>query len=171
MTASGRRQGDPGGLSPGILRGMERRARITGRIGAWKRRLQRTRLECRECEVICERVISPQHCVDSGCSSVYVYEEEDTKMFGCLHKVFAPELDLSVFEERRGRARGQNVYGALKLNRAPRRQCKVTVEQGYPAAATTVTCSNPTFFHQPTGTPEESIRLTSNLPPEPQPQD
>ena len=57
-------------------------------------------LECRECEVICERVVSPQHCLDSGCSSVYVYEDDDTKMFGCLHKVFAAELDLAAFARR-----------------------------------------------------------------------
>ena len=86
---------------------MDKRSRISDKFVAWRRRLQRTRLECRECEVICERVVSPQHCLDSGCSAVYVYEDDDTKMFGCLHKVFAPELDLSVFEQRRGRARGR----------------------------------------------------------------
>ena len=88
---------------PGILTPMEKRPRITGRFVAWTRRLQRTRLECRECEVICERVISPQHCLDSGCSSVYVYEDDDTKMFGCLHKVFSSELDLAAFSQRPGR--------------------------------------------------------------------
>jgi hypothetical protein len=150
---------------------MEKRPRITGRFVAWTRRLQRTRLQCRECEVICERAISPQHCLDSGCSSVYVYDDDDTKMFGCLHKVFSSELDLAAFSQRPGRPRGADTWGALRLNRAPRRQCKVTVEQGYPAAAATATCSNPTFFHHPTGAPEERIRLTTNLPPEPQAQD
>ncbi len=91
-------------------------------------------------------------------------------MFGCLHKVFAPEFDLSAFENRRGRARGVDTYGAIKLNRSPRKQCKVWVEQAYPGAASAA-CSNPTFFHQPTGTPEDRIRFTTNLPPEPQPQD
>jgi hypothetical protein len=150
---------------------MDKRPRITGRFIAWTRRLQRTRLECRECEVICERVISPQTCLDSGCSSVYVYQEDDTKMFGCIHKVFAPELDLAAFSERTRRSRGSDAYGTIRLSRSPRRQCKVTVEQGYPAAAATASCTNPTFFHHPTGTLEESMRLTTNLPPEPQTQD
>jgi len=150
---------------------MDKRARISDRFASWKRRLQRTRLECRECEVICERVISPQHCLESGCSAVYVYQDDDTRMFGCLHKVFAPELDLAKFEERGGRTRGVDTYGTIRLNRAARRQCQVTVEQAYPAAATRTYCSNPTFFHQPAGPPEESMRLTTNLPPEPQPQD
>jgi hypothetical protein len=153
---------------PGILTRMERRPRITDRFAAWKRRLQRTRLECRECEVVCERVVWPQHCLDSGCSSVYVYQDDDTKMFGCLHKVFAPDLDLSAFEDRRGRTRGGDPYGTIRLSRAPRKQCKITIEQGYPAAAASAYCCNPTFFHQPTGSPEERIRLTTNLPPEPQ---
>jgi hypothetical protein len=146
------------------------RPRITDRFAAWKRRLQRTRLECRECEVICERVVSPQHCLDSGCSSAYVYEDEDTKMFGCVHKVFAAELDLAVFEQA-GHRRGSDGYGALRLNRSPRKQCRITVEQGYPAAMSAGSCSNPTFFHQPSGEPEGRMKLTTKLPSEPQPQD
>jgi hypothetical protein len=147
---------------------MEKRPRIGDRWAAWKRRLQRIRLECRECEVICERVVSPQHCLDSGCSSVYVYQDDDTKMFGCLHKVFAPDLDLAAHERSAGR-RGADPYGTFKLHRAPRKQCKVSIEQGYLALALTTVCSNPTFFHYPTGPPEETMRLTTNLPPEPQP--
>ena len=154
----------------GILGTMERRARISDRFSAWRRRLQRTRLECRECEVICERVVWPQHCLDSNCSSVYVYEDDDTKMFGCLHKVFAPDLDLSVFERRGGR-RAADTYGTIKVTRTPRKECKITVEQGYPALAASTVCCNPTFFHQPAGAPEERIRLTTNLPSEPQTQD
>jgi len=150
---------------------MDKRPRITGRFAAWKRRLHRTRLECRECEVICERVVSPQHCLDSGCCSVYVYEDDDTKMFGCLHRVFAPELDLAAFAEKGGRGRDSGAYGPLRLNRSPRRECRITVEQAYPAAQATGCCSNPTFFHQPAGAPEERIRLTTNAPSEPQPQD
>jgi hypothetical protein len=157
--------------SPGILTAMDKRPRIGDRFIAWKRRLHRARLECRECEVICERVVSPQHCLRSGCSSVYVYEHEDGKVFGCVHMVFAPEFDLAAFEERQGRGRNADFYGAIKLNRMPRRQCKVTVEQGYPAAAARTFCTNPTFFHQPAGSPEESMRLTTNLPAESQPQD
>jgi hypothetical protein len=98
-----------------------------------------------------------------------VYEDDGTQMFGCLHKVFAPELDLAAFRQKGGRGRGSDALGALRVSRSPRRECRVTVEQGYPAALTTGCCSNPTFFHQPSGPPEERIRLITNLPPEPQP--
>jgi hypothetical protein len=148
---------------------MEKHSRISDRFAAWKRRLHRTRLECRECEVICERVVWPQHCLDSGCSAVYLYEDGETRMFGCLHKVFAPDLDAAAFEQSRPRGRGSDAWGTVKLSRQPRRQCKVTVEQGYPAAASTAYCSNPTFFHHPTGAPEERMRLITNLPAEPRP--
>jgi hypothetical protein len=150
---------------------MEKRPRITDRFAAWRRRFHRTRLECRECEVICERVVSPQHCLDSGCPSVYFYDDEDTRMFGCLHKVFAPELDLAVFAQKGGRGRSHDGYGAIRLSRSPRKQCRIAVEQAYPAAMPAGSCGNPTFFHQPGGSPEERMTLTSNLPPEPQPQD
>jgi hypothetical protein len=150
---------------------MDKRPRITSRFAAWKRRLHRVRLECRECPVICERVVSPQHCLDSGCSSVYVYEDDGTKMFGCLHKVFAPELDMAAFSEPGGRGRTTDLYGPIRVSRAPRRQCKISVEQAYPAALSASSCSNPTFFHHPAGGPDERMRLTTNLPPEPQTQD
>lgn len=150
---------------------MDNRSRIADRLAAWTRRLHRTRLECRECQVICEKVISPQHCLDSGCSSVYVYEEEGTRMFGCLHKVFLPELDMAMFSSEAGRDRVPDRYGAIRLHRTPKRQCRVAVEQGYPAAAAATVCVNPTFFHQPTGAPEERMRFTTNLSSEPGPQD
>jgi hypothetical protein len=148
---------------------MDKRPRVTARFASWKRRFHRTRLACRECEVICERVVSPQQCLDSGCSSVYVYQDDDTKMFGCLHKVFAPELDLAVFTAKAGRGRGSDGFGVIRLHGSPRRECTVTVEQAHPAAFATGCCSNPTFFHQPSGGPEERMKLTSNVPPEPQP--
>jgi hypothetical protein len=81
------------------------------------------------------------------------------------------DLDLAAFGEKGRRGRGFEAWGPVRLNRSPRRQCRITVEQAYPAALATSSCSNPTFFHQPSGAPEERIKLTTNIPPEPQPQD
>jgi hypothetical protein len=78
---------------------------------------------------------------------------------------------MAAFSGESGRGRGSDRYGSIRVNRAPRRQCRVTIEQAYPAALNASSCSNPTFFHNPSGTPEEMIRLTTNLPPEPQTQD
>ncbi len=129
----------------------------------WKSRRKRLRLECRECEVICERVVSPWHCLKSGCRYVYVFKDPETSYFGCLHKVFAPELDLAAFENasRQGARRG-DPYGSLRVNRSPRPECRVSIEQAYSSEAGSVSCCNPTFFHHPSGPAEEGIRLTAN---------
>jgi len=154
--------------------------RIDDASGSWRNVRQRLRLECRECEVICERVVSPWHCLKSGCPYVYVFEERDTSYFGCLHKVFAPELDLAAFSGtnagasgpvgvgRVGARGGRSVdpYGHLRLNRSPRAECVVTIEQAYPALATPGCCCNPTFFLHPAGSAKESIKLTSNVGPD-----
>lgn len=102
---------------------------------------------------------------------MYVYEDGGAMLFGCLHKVFAAELDLAAFTTAACLVRGSDSYGSLRLNRSPRRQCKITVEQAYPAALADGVCCNPTFFHNPAGAPDERIRLTTNFPPEPQPSD
>lgn len=133
-------------------------------LRSWERR--RARLECRECEVICERVVSPWHCLRSQCRFVYVYEEEGTKYFGCLHKVFLPDLDLAAFtKEHTGGSRGRDPYGHLRVARSPLPQCRVSVEQAYEALYSSSSCCNPTFFHYPAGPEEDRIRLTANVGP------
>lgn len=133
---------------------------------SWRDQRRRLRLECRECEVICERVVSPWHCLTSSCPYVYVYEEDDTAYFGCLHKVFSPELDLAAFAAARTKgARAADPYGYLRVNRRPRAECHVRIEQAYPALASPGCCCNPTFFLDPGGAPEDTIRVTSNTSP------
>lgn len=155
--------------------------RIDDASSSWRSMRQRLRLECRECEVICERVVSPWHCLKSGCPYVYVFEERDTSYFGCLHKVFAPELDLAAFTDANGAnagsvgaggtgtrgGRSADPYGHLRVNRSPRPECAVTIEQAYAALATPGCCCNPTFFLHPAASAQESIRLTSNVGPGP----
>jgi hypothetical protein len=129
----------------------------------WRTRRQRLRLECRECEVICERVISPWRCLKSGCDAVYAYEDGETTYFGCLHKVFSPELDLAAFSpSEQGAARGRSdPYGAIRISRSPRPHCRVTIEQAYEVGSTGGMCCNPTFFHHPAGDGENEMRLTA----------
>ena len=118
------------------------------------------RLECRECEVICERVVSPYRCLRSGCSAVYSYEDGDTTYFGCVHKVFAPELDLAAFDDPgTGRRRRVDPYGLIRVTRPPKPQCPVTIEQAYDTLHGTAHCCNPTFFQHPASPASEKIRL------------
>jgi hypothetical protein len=129
----------------------------------WKNRCKRLRLECRECEVICERVVSPWHCLKTSCRYVYVFEDPETSYFGCLHKVFAPELDLAAFVGPSGAGgRSGDPYGHLRVARSPRPECRTTIEQAYSSVSDHVCCSNPTFFHRPGGPVGEGIRLTVN---------
>jgi hypothetical protein len=131
-------------------------------VRMWRNGRERLRLECRECEVICERVVSPWQCLRSQCSCIYVFDDGETSYFGCLHKVFAPELDLAAFSEQRARSgRGSDPYGPLRVSRTPRPQCSVTIEKAYEIPAEAATCCNPTFFHHPLGREEDRMRLTS----------
>jgi hypothetical protein len=138
---------------------------------AWRNQRQRLRLECRECEIICERVVSPWHCLRSGCSYVYAYEDWETTYFGCLQKVFAPELDLAAFSSVAARSepgvvarvrQGSDPYGLLRVTRSPLPHCRVTIEQAYVSDSERSGCCNPTFFHHPTGPLDEGIRMTTN---------
>lgn len=125
------------------------------------------RLECRECEVICERVVSPYRCLRSGCSAVYAYEDGDTTYFGCVHKVFAPELDLAAFDDPgEGRRRRVDPYGLVRVTRPPKPHCPVTIEQAYDTLHGTAGCCNPTFFQHPTSPASERIRLIDRSAPD-----
>jgi hypothetical protein len=150
------------------------------------------RLECRECEVICERVVHPWHCLRSGCEYVYAFEDDDTMYFGCLWKVFPGEFNMAVFADapggaeqdaatagsggtaKRGRlarkgqrrrtVKASDPYGAVRITRPPRPQCKVSIEQAYDGMSANTNCCNPVFFHQQFGGGADSIKLTAATP-------
>ncbi|MBE0428253.1 MAG: hypothetical protein IBX61_00055 [Thermoleophilia bacterium] len=86
-------------------------------------------LECAECGVLCEKVIYPANCFNSGCKYIYSYDEGNSgTYFGCLYKVFAVEIDLEGFKELEKRKGG---FGAVKVVRPPLDRCSVTVEKAY----------------------------------------
>ena len=85
-------------------------------------------LECTECGVLCEKVIYPANCFDSGCKYIYSYDEDDSTYFGCLYKVFGVEIDLEGFRELEKRKGG---FGAVKVVRLPLERCTITVEKAY----------------------------------------
>ncbi len=148
---------------------MERTDNRTDEVVPWRSRRQRLRLECRECEAICERVVSPWQCLKAKCDCIYSYGDSGTTYFGCLHKVFTAELDLAAFPVERPRAgREGDPYGLLRVRNAPRPHCRVTIEQAYDVGSIAASCCNPTFFHHPLGAEEDKIRLSTG-PSEPGP--
>jgi hypothetical protein len=150
---------------------MERTNRGIDEATAWKIRRRRLRLECRECEVVCERVVSPWRCLKSDCEFIYAFEDDETTYFGCLHKVFSPELDLAAFVNSKGRP-GQRLdpYGLIRVTGAPRPCCQVTIEQAYSSSSAAGNCCNPTFFQHPATPSDDTIRLFTRPASEPRPE-
>src|SRR5665648_1272737 len=80
-------------------------------------------LDCKECGVLCEKVVYPANCIDSECKYIYSYDQAGSTYFGCLYKVFAVEIDMAGFLELEKRKGG---FGAVKVVRPPRERCQVT---------------------------------------------
>src|SRR5688500_19417706 len=55
--------------------------------------------ECRRCSTFCDRVIAPAACIAQECPFLYSYDEplSGRRFMGCMHKVFATEIDVELF--------------------------------------------------------------------------
>jgi hypothetical protein len=113
------------------------------------RAIRRTELnECRQCTTVCDRVIHPASCVAASCPSLYQYDDplSGRRYMGCLHKVFATEIDVQLFEEAERTRAG---YGAVKLAGAPLRRCAFHVERAFERGELAEPCVNRRFFDWP----------------------
>ena len=113
------------------------------------RAIRRTQVnECRQCSTFCDRVIRPSSCVAAACPSLYQYDDPLTgrRFMGCLHKVFATEIDVALFEEAE---RSRTGFGSVKLAGAPLAHCDFQVEQAYDSHGWNDTCVNRRFFDWP----------------------
>ena len=104
--------------------------------------------ECRQCSTFCDRVIRPATCIESGCPALYQYDDplSGNRYMGCLHKVFATEIDVALFNEAEKTRSG---YGAVKVARAPKRRCHFEVERAFDFRAPAAPCTNRRFFDWP----------------------
>jgi hypothetical protein len=104
--------------------------------------------ECRQCSTFCDRVIRPATCVQAACPSLYQYDDPLTgrRYMGCVHKVFATEIDVALFEEAERTRAG---FGAVKLAGTPLRRCEFQVERAYDFPDANETCVNRRFFDWP----------------------
>jgi hypothetical protein len=57
-------------------------------------------VECRRCEVHCDKVVYPAACAENGCPFLYAYEEFGHTYVGCMQKVFEVEIDLDCCSRR-----------------------------------------------------------------------
>ena len=104
--------------------------------------------ECRQCCAFCDRVVHPSGCIESGCSYLYLFDDEDTgtRYMGCMNKVFSVEIDVELFREAERTRVG---YGGVKLAGEPLPQCQIAVDRAYQGDSAAFDCVNPAFFESP----------------------
>ena len=115
-------------------------------------------LECRRCEVHCDRVVYPGACIARGCPFVYAYEAWGQTCMGCLHKVFDVEIDVDVLSELEGRRDG---FGAVKARRSPLPMCHSEISACYEHRLDELGCRNPEFHELPLERP--SFRVFAHV--------
>ena len=116
------------------------------------RAIRRTQVnECRQCSTFCDRVIRPATCVAAACPALYFYDDplSGRRYMGCVHKVFATEIDVELFQAAERTRAG---FGAVKLAAAPLRRCQFDVERAFEPADEP--CINPRFFDWPDEAPD-----------------
>ena len=110
-------------------------------------------VECRRCEVHCDKVVYPSACTERACPFLYAYEDHGHTYIGCMQKVFEVEIDLDLLRaaERMGE------FGAVKAVRKPLPMCRGEVESTYASRTDALGCHNPEFFELPLGEPTFKI--------------
>jgi hypothetical protein len=104
--------------------------------------------ECRQCCSFCDRVVHPSGCIESGCSFLYLYDDEETgtRYMGCMNKVFRAEIDVAVYEASQ---RTRHGFGGVKMTGVPIEPCRISVEMAYDGHGDAFDCVNPAFFARP----------------------
>lgn len=102
-------------------------------------------VECRRCEVHCEKVVYPGACIRMACPFVYAYEAWGHTYVGCMQKVFDVEIDLSLLEA----AEAEDGFGGVRARRAPLPMCEVEVVPCYRSREDELGCRNPEFHELP----------------------
>jgi hypothetical protein len=106
-------------------------------------------VECRRCEVHCDKVVYPRACVERECPFLYAFEEAGHTYVGCLQKVYDVEIDRDLLLE----ADASGGFGAVRATRQPLPICEVEVASCYESKGDELGCVNPEFFELPVGTP------------------
>ena len=115
-------------------------------------------VECRRCEVHCDKVVYPGACIERSCPFVYAYEAWGHTYIGCMQKVFAVEIDLDLLRAAESRREG---FGAVKAIRAPLPMCRTEVSACYETRGDDLGCRNPEFHEIPRSRP--SFRIFAQI--------
>jgi hypothetical protein len=115
-------------------------------------------VECRRCEVHCDKVVYPAACLERSCPFVYAYEEHGHTYMGCMQKVYRVEIDLEMLRAAEGRREG---FGAVKAFRNPLPMCDAEVDPCYEHRGGELGCVNPEFKELPAASP--TFRVIARL--------
>jgi hypothetical protein len=117
-------------------------------------------VECRRCDVHCDKVVYPGACLERSCPFAYAYEAWGHTYVGCMQRVYAVELDLDLLRAAEARPQG---FGGIRAMRAPLPMCKVEVSTCYEGREDALGCRNPEFHELPVERP--SFRVFAKLDP------
>ena len=115
-------------------------------------------VDCRGCEVHCDKVVYPSSCIDRSCPSAYAYQEHGHTYIGCMQKVYEAEIDLEMLRMAERRRDG---FGAIRAIRAPLPMCRSEIEPCYEHRSGELGCVNPEFSELPVGEP--TFRVIARL--------
>jgi hypothetical protein len=115
-------------------------------------------VECRRCDVHCDKVVYPGVCLERSCPFVYAYEAWGRTYMGCMQKVFDVEIDLDLLQAAQAQRGG---FGGVRARRAPLPMCGVEVSRCYELRGDDLGCRNPEFHEVPRGRP--SFRVFAQI--------
>ncbi|HET7567445.1 MAG TPA: hypothetical protein VFJ91_05600 [Gaiellaceae bacterium] len=115
-------------------------------------------VECRQCEVHCDKVVYPSACLERSCPFVYAYEEHGHTYMGCMQKIFEAEIDLRMLRAAERRSEG---FGAVRALRGPLPMCRSEVQPTFGHRMPELGCVNPEFNELPAGSP--TFRVIARL--------
>jgi hypothetical protein len=107
-------------------------------------------LECRRCDVHCDKVVYPAACVSRACPFLYAFTEFGHTYVGCMQKEFDCEIDADLLSGLEQTPMG---FGPIKAMRNPLPMCRTDVEGCYEHRAGELGCVNPEFHELPLGQP------------------
>jgi hypothetical protein len=107
-------------------------------------------LDCRRCDVHCDKVVYPAACVEKACPFLYAFEEFGHRYVGCMQNVYDVEIDADLLAAAE---RSHTGFGAVKAMRKPLPMCKAEVDACYEHRGDELGCVNPEFHELPVGEP------------------
>jgi len=115
-------------------------------------------VECRRCEVHCDKVVYPGCVRRAGVRVRLRYEAFGHTYMGCMQRVFDVEIDLDLL---RAAERRRDGFGAVVARKGAAADVPRRGRPCYEQRADDVGCRNPEFYEMPVASP--SFRVFARL--------